>query len=136
MKIYEIPQKLTVTWNSEVRAIIDTWKTYFISLEEMKEAVLIKGLEHAKNNNAQAWIVDSSSAVGVFSPEIQDFIGSDIFPAFVANGIKYFITINSEVSAMTRMNVKTYASKTGPLGLKLVELNSAADAIMWLKENS
>jgi len=136
MKIYEIPQKLRVDWNSEVRAIIDTWTTYFVSLEEFKKAVLTDGLNHAKANNGQAWIVDSSSAKGVFSQEIQAFIGSDIFPAFAANGIKYFITINSKVSAMTRMNVNTYSAQTGPNGIQLVEVNSVDDAIMWLKENA
>ena len=136
MKIYEIPQKLSVEWNPEVRAIIDTWTTYFVSLDEFRDAVLIKGLNYAKQNKGQAWIVDSSSAKGVFSEEIQKFIETDIFPAFAANGIKYFITINSEVSAMTRFNVKKYSSKVGRFDLQLIELNNIDDAIAWLKESA
>lgn len=136
MKIYSIPGKLEVTWRDDVKAVVDTWTTYNVSLEEFKEAVLVKGLNHAKANEAIAWIVDSSTAKGVFSQEIQNFIGSDIFPAFAKNGIKYFITITSKVSALTRMTVQTYSAKTGPHGLKLVELNSVLDAVNWLKFNS
>ncbi len=83
-----------------------------------------------------AWIVDSSQATGAFSQEIQDYIGSDIFPAFAANGIKYFITVNSQVSAITKMTVRNYSAKTGPHGLQLVELASAEDAIEWLRANA
>ena len=135
MKIHSVPEKLEVTWNDEVKAIIDTWSTYHISLEEFKEAVLVKGLDHAKANGGIAWIVDSSKAKGVFTPEIHNFIGTDIFPAFAKNGIKYFITITSQVSAITKLTVRNYSAKTGPNGLKLVELNSVKDAILWLKAN-
>ncbi len=134
--VFSIPSKLDVHWNKEVRAIVDTWTTYFVTLDEFSEAVLEKGLKHAKANNGQAYIVDSSKAVGVFSKEIQDFIGSDIFPAFATNGIKYFITINTTDSATTRLTVKTYQAKTGPHGLQLVEVKSVEDAIAWLKENA
>lgn len=136
MKIYSVPGKLDVTWDNSVKAIIDTWTTYAITLEEFKEAVLVKGVNHAKANCGVAWIVDSSQAKGSFSQEIQMFIGSDIFPTFAKIGIKYFITINSQVSAVTKMTVRSYSAKTGPNGLQLVELNSVQDAIMWLKEHA
>ncbi|MBT9547933.1 MAG: hypothetical protein IV090_21265 [Candidatus Sericytochromatia bacterium] len=136
MHIFSIPGKLEVSWNPEVFAIIDTWTTYHISLEDFRNAVLVKGLDHAKANHGKAWIVDSSKAVGVFSPEIQAFIGSDIFPAFAKNGIKYFITINSEVSTLTKLTVNRYKAQVGPHGLQLVEVASVDDAILWLKENA
>lgn len=136
MKIHSLPGKLEVSWRSDVKAIVDTWHTYGITLDEFKEAVLVKGLNHSKANGGVAWIVDSSKAEGVFDTEIQNFIGSDVFPAFAKNGIKYFITINSQVSALTKMTVRTYQSKTGPNGLKLVEVNSVDDAVEWLKHNA
>ena len=37
--------------------------------------------------------MDSSTAHGAFSQEIQSFIGSDVFPAFAKHGIRYFITL-------------------------------------------
>lgn len=136
MQIHSVPGKLDVTWDNSVKAIIDTWTTYAITLDEFKEAVLVKGVNHAKANGGIAWIVDSSQAKGSFSQEIQMFIGTDIFPTFAKIGIKYFITINSQVSAVTKMTVRSYSAKTGPNGLQLVELNSVQDAIMWLKEHA
>ncbi len=136
MKIFEIPNMFTVTWNPEVRAIIDTITSYGVTLAQFKEAVMVKGLNHARTNNGQAWIVDSSKATGSFSQEIQAFIASDVFPAFHKNGIKYFITINSQVSALTNLTVKTYKAQTGANGLQLVEVNSVDDAFSWLKNNA
>ncbi len=136
MQVYQIPGKLTVTWNDEVKAIIDTWDSYFVTLDQFREAIFDKGVTFAKGRGVQAWIVDSSQAKGAFSQEIQDFIGSDVFPKFAEIGVKYFITINSEVSAVTKMSISSYSAKTGPNGLKLVELHSASDAIKWLKANA
>jgi hypothetical protein len=136
MQIQVIPGKMESTWNEDVKAVVDTWTTYSVTLEEFKNAVLIKGIDFAKARHGIAWIVDSSTAKGAFSQEIQDFIGSDIFPGFVKNGIKYFITISSKVSPITNLTVKQYAAQAGPHGLKLIELNSADDAIKWLKANA
>jgi len=136
MKIHNIPGKLEVTWREDVKAIVDTWTSYFVTMEDFKEAVLIKGLNHAKENGGIAWIVDSSIAKGAFSQEIQDFIGTDLFPAFQKNGIKYFITINSNVSAITKMTVNEYSFKTALSGLKLIEINSIDEAITCLKNLS
>jgi hypothetical protein len=135
MKVYTIPGKLDVAWNDEVKAIIDTWTSYHISLEDFREAVLVKGMDHAKANGAVAWIIDSSTAEGTFSQEIQEYINTDVLPSFGSNGIKYFITISSQVSALTNLTVKTYSAKAGPHGLQVVELGSVADAITWLKAN-
>ncbi len=132
MKIYSVPGKIDVEWNANVKAIVDTWTTYFLTLEEFKEAVLVRGVNHAKANGGVAWIVDSSKAKGVLSQEVQKFIETDIFPVFAKIGIKYFITITSSVSALTRSTINTYSSKAGPCGLELVELNSVDDAILWL----
>lgn len=38
-KGYEMPEKLTVKWGPEGKAIIDTWKSHFVSLEEFKNVV-------------------------------------------------------------------------------------------------
>ncbi len=79
--------------------------------------------------------MDSSNATGTFSQEIQQLIGTDIFPAFAKGGIRFFITILSK-SAITNLGIKSYSSKTGPHGLQLVEVASLDVAIRWLKENA
>jgi hypothetical protein len=118
-----------------VNAIIDTWTDYGITLEQFSEAVLQKGLGHAKNNGGKAWIVDSSGAKGNFSKECQAFIETDVFPAFAENGIKYFITIRSK-SALTNITIKNYQAKIGPHGIQLVEAQDVQGAIDWLKANA
>ena len=133
MDIHSISGKLNVSWRSDVKAIVDKWLDYGVSLEEFREAVLVKGLNYAKANGGVAWIVDSSTAKGVFSNEIQAFIGSDIFPAFAANGIKYFITVLPE-NALTQLSVKSYSTKAGPNGLELVEAGSLEAAVDFLKQ--
>lgn len=133
--IQQIEGKMVSTWNEEVKAVIDTWTNYLVSLDEFREAVLVKGLNHAKANNGIAWIVDSSQSKGVFTQEIQQFIGTDVFKTFAANGIKYFISITSNMSALTKMTVKTYSAKVGPAGIKLLEVKNVNEAIEWLKLN-
>ena len=132
--IHKIEGKLTVTWNNEVKAVIDTWIDHFVTLDQFNESILQKGLKHAKANGGRAWIVDSSNAKGAFPQSIQKAIGEVIFPAFSKNGIKYFITITPKQSAIARMTVSGYSAKTGPNGLKLLEVNSVNDAIQWLKQ--
>lgn len=135
MQIQNIPGKMISTWEDDVKAVLDTWTTYNVSLEEFKEAVLIKGVAFAKAHGAIAWIVDSSTAVGVFTQDIQNFIATDIFPTFVANNIKYFITIKPEVQGLTNLTVSNYAAQAGPAGMQLVDVKSVIDAKMWLREN-
>ena len=136
MKIHSIHDKVETQWNNEVKAIIDTWTNYFVSLEEFKTNVIEKGLKYVAQNNAVAWIVNSKNAKGVFTQEIQNYISQEVFKKFADNGIKYFITINSEVSALTKMTVNAYSAKAGPEGVQLIELASVEDAITWLKANN
>ncbi len=133
-KIFEIPNKLLVEWDGDAKDIIDTWTTYFVTLDEFKNAVLIKGVNHAKANNVQAWIVDSHKAKGAFSPEIQEIIGSHIFPKFAEIGVKYFMTINSD-DAVTRLTVNQYSTHVGSNGMKLLKGSSVEGAIEWLQKN-
>ncbi len=136
MKVASLPGKLECDWQDDVKAMVDTWTTYSISKDEFRDAVLVKGVGFARTRKAVAWIVDSIKAVGTFSQEIQDFIGTDVFPAFAGIGVKYFITINSKVSALTKMTVANYSAKAGPNGMKLLEVGSVADAIAWLKTHA
>jgi hypothetical protein len=133
-KVFEIPGKMTVEWDSDAKAIVDTWADYGVSKEAFAEAVLQKGVVHAKTNGGKAYIVDSSRATGTFSSEIQQFIGSDIFPAFVKNGIEYFITISSDYMT-TNMSIKDYSAKAGPNGLKLVEAKNLSAAVAFMRDN-
>ena len=134
MNIYNIPGKLEGIWREDVKTVIDTWSSYFVTMEEFEQAVLVKGVDYAKRNGGIAWIVDSTQAIDVFPNEIQAFIESHIFPAFASIGIKYFITIKSQISALTRLNISTYSAKAAPHGVMLIESDSVENAIEWLKQ--
>ena len=135
--IHEIPAKVIVEWDPSVRAIIDHWSALAqVTLAEFRGTVLEKGLKHAASNRGQAWIVDNSAAKGAFSQEIQAFIGTDVFPAFAREHIKYFLTVSSSDSALANMSAKKYQAKLGPNGIQLVELPSVAEALAWLRENA
>ncbi len=133
MKIFEIPGKLTVKWNAEAKAIIDTWDSYPVTLEGFEQAIL-KGVEYAVANGGIAWVVDSRKAKGQFSQEIQNFIVSDILPKIASIGIKYFMTINA-FDDMTNLTINQYTTKVEKIGLKVVRGSSVEGAIKWLVKN-
>lgn len=136
MQIHCIPNKLIVEWLPDVHAIIDRWSSYGVTLKEFSAAVLDHGLGYARAHRGIAFIVDSSQAQGAFSQEIQAFIDSDVFPAFAASGIKYFITVTGDTNAITKMSVRRYAARSGPHGLELVEVATAQEAVEWLRKNA
>lgn len=134
MLVYELKDKMTGTWDTDARAMIDVWQNYYhVSLDEFKEAVFVKGVNFSKQNNGRAWIVDSEKAKGVFSKEIQEYIVNEGFDVFRKSGVKYFITINSKVSALTKSTVNKYKASALKKGLEQIELGSVEDAILWLK---
>jgi hypothetical protein len=136
MLIHQIKKKLVVTWLEDVKAIVDTWESYFVTQFEFEQAVLVKGLSHAKENGGIAWIVDSSNAIGAMPRFMIDLIDKKVFPEFAKNGIKYFITISAGATKVAQKTVAKYSEKTHHNGLKLVEVESLEDAINWLRKNA
>ena len=133
--IYEIPGKLAIYWDDDVHAIVNTWKNYYIRIDEFQQAIMQAGLDHAKANGGIAWVVDSSDAEDKFSENILNYIGEDVFPTFVKIGIKYFITIKPDHSPIAAFNVTSYSMKTAPAGLKLIEMPDLESALKWLKDH-
>lgn len=133
MKIFEIPEKLTVEWNNEAKAIIDTWTSYSVSLEDFNTGIK-KGINHLVANGGTAWIIDSRKSKGQFSKEIQDFIVTDILPNLSKNGVKYFMTIDS-FDDITKTTVDHYIKKASEVGVKVIKGSSVKGAINWLVRN-
>lgn len=134
--VHNIPDKMQTTWLNDSKAILDTWITYDVDLASFRCAVLDSAVPHLRQQHGVAYIVDSSEASGGFSDEIQTFIGAEVFRAFSAAGIKYFITVTSKVSILAKITVAEYSAKAGPWGLTLVEVNSVEDAEAWLKQHA
>jgi hypothetical protein len=121
MTVHEIPGTLRVEWDEGAKAMLDTWSTYTISAPQFREAILDKGLAHAKAHGGRAWVMDASKAKGALPPDVQKLIEKEVFKAFAAVGIKYFITIKSTTSSAANMAIKTFTSHLGPSGIQMVE---------------
>jgi hypothetical protein len=134
MKVHEIPGVLLVEWLGDVRATVDTWSSYIVSVPQFREAVLTKGMANSKAHRGRAWVMDATKARGAFPPDIQKLIETEVFKAFAASGIKYFITIKS-ASAVTNMAIDRYTAHLGPCGIQMVEVPDVNKAIAWLKEH-
>ena len=134
MKVHEIPGTLLMEWNDEVKATIDTWSTYSITVQQFRDAILGKGVANAKAQGGRAWVMDASKAKGAFPSDVQKLIEAEVFKTFAKIGVKYFITIKS-TSAITNMSIKSYTTHVGPCGIELVEVPDVAKAIAWLKEH-
>ena len=134
MKVHEIPGTLLVEWNDEVKATIDTWSTYSITVQQFREAILEKGVANAKAQGGRAWVMDASKAKGAFPSDVQKLIEAEVLPTFAKIGVKYFFTVKS-ASAITNMSIKTYSAHMGPCGIEMVEVPGVAAAVAWLKEH-
>lgn len=135
MKVHEIPGTVVVEWNDDVKAIVDTWTNYTITAPQFREAILEKGIAHARAHRGRAWVMDATKAKGAFSDEVQKLIETEIFKAFAAIRIKYFITIKSAASTITNMSIKSFTANMGPCGIQMVEVPDLNKAIAWLKEH-
>ncbi len=135
MIVHEIPGTLLVEWNDEVKTMVDTWSTYSIKVPQFREAILNKGVAHARAHRGRAWVMDATRAKGAFSQDVQKLIETEVFKAFAAIGVKYFITIKSASSAITNMAIKSFTAHIGPSGIQMVEVPDVDKAIAWLKEH-
>jgi hypothetical protein len=134
MKVHEIPGTLLVEWNDVIKATIDTWSTYAITVEQFREAILQKGVANAKAQGGRAWVMDASKAKGAFPLEVQKLIEAEVFKSFAKIGIKYFLTVKS-ASVITNTSIKSYTVHCGPCGIQMVEVPDVDKAIAWLKEH-
>ena len=134
MLIHEIPNVLRVEWDDEAKAMVDTWSSYGIKVPQFREAVLQKAVAYAKAHGARAWVMDATSAKGAFPADVQKLIETEVFKAFAAIGIKYFVTIKSAASTITNMSIKSFTSYLGPAGIQMVDVPDHKKAIAWLKE--
>jgi hypothetical protein len=135
--LQEIPGKVVVEWDQSVQAVIEHWSNLsLITLAEFKATVLEKGLRHAVANRGRAYIVDHSQAKGAFIKEIQEFIETEVNPAFVKAQIKYFLSVPSKDSPLSNLAAKRYQVRLGHSGIQHLEVPSVPDGVRWLSENA
>lgn len=135
MLIHAIPDKMTVTWNGNVNAVVAKWENYFVSIEEYSEAIVDAALTYGLNNGVKAWIIDAASAKGAFHPDIIKFIETHFYPALVRSGIRDILLIKPKFNALSKLTVVSYTTMATSFGLKLVIVENVTDAIKWLMLN-
>jgi hypothetical protein len=134
MIIEEVPGTLLVEWNEEAKTMVDVWSAYQITVPQFRDAIVKKGIAHARAHGGRAWVMDATKARGAFPEDVQKLIETEVFKAFAGIGIKYFITIKS-ASAITNMSISRYTTHLGPCGIQMVEAPDINKAIAWLKEH-
>ena len=132
MLVSEVPGVLRVEWISDGNTMADVWTKYSITVDQFRQAVLVKGINFAKSRGVKSWVMDASKATGAFTREVQNLIETENFPTFARAGIKHFLTIKS-TSAITNLSIGAYSSKLGPNGIQMVDVPDLKGAIAWLK---
>ncbi len=135
MLLKKIDGCLTVEWNEELQAVVDTWFSYSISEDEFQEAILENGLSYAKSKDCHTWVVDSSIAIGVLPERVHAFIESTVIPSFSNAGIKRFVSISSDKSVLTQMNVDRFCEGMQNNGVQVHRFQDFESAKRWLKQN-
>ncbi len=115
-ELYKIPGKVVGRHHPEINAIIDTWESLLISLEDWKASVYEIGIvDYAPRNGVTSWIIDTSKSQGVFKPEIQDFREKVARPRLAENGVKFLFVVlpHSAISKLSaRKTAKLYQEGT------------------------
>lgn len=132
-EIYAVAGKMKGEHDSQIPAMIDTWESLLISVEDFKSTIVEIGVPYAKASGITTWIVDTSQAANVFKMEVQRYIEETVAPSFAAIGIKYFILILPN-SAMGKLSAKKVAQTNGKQdGMQTIEVFSWEDALKAAK---
>ena len=93
-ELYRVHGKVVGHHHPDINAIIDTWSSQLITLEEYKSTIYDIGIvDYAPKNGVNTWIIDTSSGESVFKPEIQEFRERIVGPKLEEIGIKFFFVI-------------------------------------------
>lgn len=133
-KIHSIPNTEDTYWVSDVNAVLEVWNTNTITLKDFNDAVLGEGMNQLRTNKGQALIIDESNMKSTLNPEIQTFLGREVYPALAKNGVKYCITVLPKSKITTTSN-KNISPITGPNGIQLLDVNNSEEAIEFLKQH-
>ncbi len=130
-ELYNIPGKVVGHHHPEINAIVDTWDSLLITLDDWKASVYDVGItDYAPKNGVTVWIIDTSNATGVFKPEVQEFREKVARPKLEENGVEYLFVVLPQ-SAIGKLSAKKTASlydHTKDGGLKSYHVTSIDEA--------
>ena len=134
-ELYNVPGKVVGHHHPDINAIIDTWTSMFISLEDWKSTIYDIGiLDYAPRNGVTTWIIDTSDARSVFPPEVQDFRNSTARLKLEENGIRYLFVVLPQEGIGKFSAGKTADIYNDKGGMRTFEVGSIQEALSILKE--
>ena len=135
IEIYNVPGKVVGHHIPEINAIVDTWDSMMITLEEWKANIYDIGIaDYAPKNKVDTWVIDTSKGSGVFKPEVQEFREQVAAATLVQNGIKLFFVIASGSALGKLSSRKTSKIYTGHGDMKSFYVESMQEVLRIRKE--
>lgn len=136
-ELYKIPGKVVGHHDPSINAIIDTWQSLFISLEEYKSTIYEIGIvDYAPKNGVTTWIIDTGHGRSVFRPEVQEFREEIARPKLEEVGIKYLFVVLPEKGIGKFSAGKTANIYGGQEKMKTFEVSSMAEVRSILMETN
>ncbi len=137
LELYNIPGKVVGHYHPQLNAIIDTWESLLISLEDWKASVYDIGItDFAPKNGVTTWIIDTSNAIGVFKPEVQEFRAKIARPKLQANGVRFLFVVLPHTAIGKLSARKTANIYSGQSILQSFQVASIDEAVDMLQEAS
>jgi isopentenyl diphosphate isomerase/L-lactate dehydrogenase-like FMN-dependent dehydrogenase len=128
--LYDKPDILTVSYNPQKNYILFDWTSFFIGLEDIKEAHQ-KALNAAKSNKCFIYIAETSKVKNVLSQEIVNWFGTWV-PKLAEYKLKAILTVVPK-SSLAGLSTKSW-QKNVVAGITTIDVKSLADAEEEMKK--
>ncbi len=136
-ELYHVPGKVVGHYHPEINAVIDTWTSLFISLEDFKASIYDIGIaDFAPKNGVTTWIIDTSHGKSVFPPDVQEFRQNIASPKLEEVGVKFLFVVLPDKGIGKFSAGKTANIYSGQHGMQTFEVHSIEEAKNILKEAS
>ncbi len=134
-EIYSIPGRMVGHYDPEINGIIDTWSSLLVTLDQFRENIFDIGvLDFAPRHGVNTWIVDNSTAEGVYRKDVQSFIQTTVAPKCAEIGIRYFFVVLPQ-GAIAKLSARNVAKiNANQEGMQTLEVASVQEAIDLLQE--
>ena len=133
--IYQVPDRVIGEYDAQNSTMIDTWSSLMISVDDFRGSIYEIGVPFAVTNKITSWIVDTSTAEGLFKKDVQEFIDQTVAPRFAEIGIRYFFIVLPQ-SAIAKLSAKHVAKiNDNQDGMQTIQVASVQEAIELIKKN-
>lgn len=138
-ELYKVPGKVVGHHHPDINAIVDTWDSMAISLEEWKSTIFEIGImDYAPKHGVTTWVIDTRHSSGIFYPEVQEFREKVAAQKLVENGVRFLFVIQSRSvlgKSSGRKTTELYSKQNNLISFQVASIEEALD-IVKEEENS